>query len=215
MVLSRAKILPQNVYLCKQDNHPKKRDRSKETRGSAAERSKLSERQLKYAQEIKKVDVRLSDMVLAGEITLIEAKRLSALDSDAREIAINAVESGMAVRPVGRKEKSRGTPTAAILKAKIECDAIRLYPHCGGIVNRMHGIMVSGGQRTSSLIWFNMIQRYELTSSDSGAQYQVRTEDRPPGLRTRNERKPNPEIRATPTLRPGAPTARAFWPMGT
>lgn len=57
----------------------------KDTRKTVAKEFKIPERKLRTAQEIKKVDPKLSEMVRASEVTLVEAKKISVLPAPARK----------------------------------------------------------------------------------------------------------------------------------
>ena len=61
----------------KADGKAKSAHSSLPTRTAVAKESKLPERKIRLAQEIKKVDPKLSEMVRSGEVKLTEAKKLS------------------------------------------------------------------------------------------------------------------------------------------
>jgi N6-adenosine-specific RNA methylase IME4 len=88
-----------------------------DTRKTVAKEANLSERKLRYAQTIKKVDLHLYDMVRASKITLIEGKRLAALPIDIRGDAIKNVEIGTDVRTAIRSAK-KADYSAKIAKTK-------------------------------------------------------------------------------------------------
>lgn len=59
----------------------------KNARKEVAKESKLPERKIRLAQEIKKADPKLPEMVRAGEVTLVEAKKIASLPAEARPVA--------------------------------------------------------------------------------------------------------------------------------
>lgn len=78
-------------------------------RTAVAKEFKIPERKLRTAQEIKKAEPKLSEMVRSSEITLLEAKKLAVLPAPARKIAIAAVEDGKDVR-TAQAHFTRRTP---------------------------------------------------------------------------------------------------------
>lgn len=65
----------------------------KSTRSEVAKESNLPERKIRLAQEIKKVDPTVSAMVRAGDISLVEGRKIVSLPAAARQIAVKAVEA--------------------------------------------------------------------------------------------------------------------------
>lgn len=63
------------------------------TRKAVAIEVKLPERKIRLAQEIKKVDPVVSAMVRAGDISLVEGRKIISLPASARQIAVKAVEA--------------------------------------------------------------------------------------------------------------------------
>lgn len=64
----------------------------RDTRKAVAKEAKLSERKIRLAQEIKKVSPVVSAMVRAGDISLVEGRKIVSLAPEARQIAVEAVE---------------------------------------------------------------------------------------------------------------------------
>jgi N6-adenosine-specific RNA methylase IME4 len=87
------------------------------TSSAVAKGAKLSERKLRIAQEIKKAEPKLSEMVRDKTLTLIEAKKVSVLPAPARKIAIEAVEDGKDIRTAIRAAKKE-TYNATVAAAK-------------------------------------------------------------------------------------------------
>lgn len=74
---------------------PVKKER---TRATVAKDANISERKIKYAQEIKKNAPEVSAMVRSGKVTLVEGKKIAALPESARKEAIKVVSLGGNVR---------------------------------------------------------------------------------------------------------------------
>jgi hypothetical protein len=76
--------------------------KSEPTRKAVAKEAQLPERKIRLAQEIKKADPAISTMVRAGDISLVEGRKLVALPPPARAIAVEAIEEGKDVRTTTR-----------------------------------------------------------------------------------------------------------------
>lgn len=83
------------------------RNRGAEARESVAKSARLPERKLRLVQEIKKAAPGLVDRVRAGELRLVDAKKVAVLESPAREVAIRAIDSGEDVRAAIRTAKKK------------------------------------------------------------------------------------------------------------
>jgi ParB-like chromosome segregation protein Spo0J len=115
---AKARAAKANPSVCAKSTQTEKSP--KRTSTSVAKEAKLPERKLRLAQEIKKVDPKLSEMVRAGEVKLVEAKKISNLDAPARKTAIAAVESGQDVRTAIRTAKKEDyNATIAAEKPKV------------------------------------------------------------------------------------------------
>jgi hypothetical protein len=66
-----------------------------DSRKAIAAEAKLPERKIRLAQEIKKVDPVVSAMVRAGDISLVEGRKIVSLTPEARQIAVKAVETSI------------------------------------------------------------------------------------------------------------------------
>jgi hypothetical protein len=92
----------------------------KDTRAAVAVESKLPERKLRLAQEIKKASSDVYNMVRAGTVKLTEGKKLSNLPEATRKTAIAAVVKGGDVRNAVRGAKKQDyNDRIAITKPKI------------------------------------------------------------------------------------------------
>jgi hypothetical protein len=67
--------------------------KKQDTRKAIAAEAKLPERKIRLAQEIKKASPAVSAMVRAGDISLVEGRKIVSLAPDAREIAVKAVQA--------------------------------------------------------------------------------------------------------------------------
>ena len=85
----------------------------KDSRKSVAKESKLPERKIRQAQEIKKASSTVYDMVKDSHVSLVEGKRIVSLPTEARKIAIDAIKTDI-------HEGNKPDVRAAIRAAKKE-----------------------------------------------------------------------------------------------
>jgi len=87
-----------------------------------ANESKLPERKIRLAQEIKKIDPIVSEMVRSGDISLVEGRKIANLSIIARQMATKSVKNGKDVRTAIReaKKENYNTIVAASKPKKLE-----------------------------------------------------------------------------------------------
>ncbi len=94
----------ENTVSDKLSEKKKKTSRTKtDTRAKGAKRANVSERKLRQAHEVLKCDPALAAKVQAGELTLLEARRIATLEPEARNKAVAALESGADARSAARE----------------------------------------------------------------------------------------------------------------
>jgi hypothetical protein len=112
--LAKAREIKENPILAKSAQIEKP---VHNTRTAVAKESKLPERKIRLAQEIKKVSPAVHSMVRAGTVSLTEGQKLSKLPDEARKTAIAAVNKGELVKSAVRAAKREDTKLFLSLKS--------------------------------------------------------------------------------------------------
>lgn len=81
----------------------------KPTRTTVAVQSKLPERKLRLVQQLKKTAPDLVEKVRSGELSLVDAVKLSRLSNDTRKLAVDAIQSGTDLRSALRTARKNST----------------------------------------------------------------------------------------------------------